>query len=96
MRDSRPALWGTFYVYFTFGMPACSARQARESAERGVSSAGLTTQVHPAARAAPTFLVIMALGKFQGVIMAATPIGSFTIMICFALLGGTTTCRWFT
>lgn len=38
---------------------------ARASADSGVSSAGLTTTVQPAARAAPTFLVIMALGKFH-------------------------------
>lgn len=38
---------------------------ARARAERGVSSAGFTTTVQPAARAAPTFLVIMALGKFH-------------------------------
>jgi len=38
---------------------------ARARAERGVSSAGFTTTVHPAASAAPTFLVIIALGKFH-------------------------------
>ncbi len=38
---------------------------ARASADSGVSSAGLTTTVQPAARAAPTFLVIIALGKFH-------------------------------
>lgn len=38
---------------------------AKASAEKGVSSAGFTTTVQPAARAAPTFLVIMALGKFH-------------------------------
>ncbi len=34
--------------------------------------------VQPAASAGPDFLVIMALGKFQGVIAAHTPIGSFS------------------
>lgn len=38
---------------------------ASASAEKGVSSAGLTTTVQPAARAAPTLRVIMALGKFH-------------------------------
>lgn len=38
---------------------------ARARAEKGVSSAGFTTTVQPAARAAPTFRVIMALGKFH-------------------------------
>ena len=36
------------------GMPASSARTPRARADRGVSSAGLTTQVHPAAKAAAT------------------------------------------
>lgn len=38
---------------------------ASARAEKGVSSAGLTTTVQPAARAAPTLRVIMALGKFH-------------------------------
>ena len=38
---------------------------ARARAEYGVSSAGLSTTVHPAAIAAPAFLVNMALGKFH-------------------------------
>jgi len=38
-------------------------------AENGVSGGGLTTTVHPAARAAPIFLVIIADGKFHGVKM---------------------------
>lgn len=38
---------------------------ASARAERGVSSAGFTTTVQPTAMAAPTFLVIMALGKFH-------------------------------
>src|SRR5689334_16301314 len=58
------------------GTPARSASSARASAEYGVLVAGLATTVHPAARAAPTLRVIMALGKFHGVIVAATPIGS--------------------
>ena len=71
-----------------------------EIPDNGVSSAGLRTQVQPAARAAPTwrrkpfrwskkdqtetivasfvpftFLVIIAFGKFHGVIIPATPMG---------------------
>lgn len=38
---------------------------ASARAERGVSSAGFTTTVQPTAMAAPTFLVIIALGKFH-------------------------------
>jgi len=38
---------------------------ASASAEKGVSSAGLSTTVHPAAIAAQAFRVIIALGKFH-------------------------------
>ncbi len=37
------------------------------SAENGVSGGGLMTAVQPAARAAPSFRVIIADGKFHGV-----------------------------
>jgi len=40
---------------------------ARASAENGVSAGGLITAVQPAAKAAPSFRVIIADGKFQGV-----------------------------
>ena len=40
--------------------------------------AGLMTNVHPAASAGPALRVIMAAGKFQGVMAATTPIGSFS------------------
>src|SRR5271170_4016587 len=43
-----------------FGTPARSASSASASAVYGVSDAGLITQVHPAAMAAPTFRVIIA------------------------------------
>ena len=42
----------------------------------GVCVAGLTTTGQPAARAGAHLRVIIALGKFQGVIAATTPIGS--------------------
>ena len=57
------------------GMPARSARAARASAVKGVSVAGLTTTVQPTESAGPTLRVIIAAGKFQGVIAATTPIG---------------------
>ncbi len=34
---------------------------------RGLSSAGFSTKVHPAAKAGATLRVTMAAGKFQGV-----------------------------
>ena len=60
------------------GMPARSASSHSASAENGVCEAGLITMVQPAASAAPALRVIMAAGKFQGVIAAQTPIGSLT------------------
>ncbi len=57
------------------GTPARSASSAMARAEKGVAEAGLTTMVQPAANAGPTLRVIMALGKFQGVIAAHTPTG---------------------
>ncbi len=60
------------------GKPARCASSASASADSGVCSAGLTTTVHPAASAGATLRVIIAFGKFHGVIAAATPIGSFS------------------
>ncbi len=61
-----------------FGRPARSASSASASAHRGVSSAGLITIAQPAARAGPALRVIIAIGKFHGVIAATTPIGSLS------------------
>src|ERR1700722_20126626 len=58
-----------------FGIPALSLSSASASAEYGVWVAGLQTRVHPAASAGPALRVIMAAGKFQGVIAATTPTG---------------------
>jgi len=62
------------------GMPACRASSAIASAVSGVSSEGLTTMVQPAASAAAALRVIIASGKFQGVMAAQTPIGCFNTM----------------
>ena len=62
---------------------------ASASAQNGVSSEGLTTAVHPAANAAAAFLVIIAMGKFQGVMRAATPTGCLVMSILlFLAIGG--------
>jgi hypothetical protein len=42
---------------------------ANANAVKGVSAGGLITAVQPAARAGPNFRVIIADGKFQGVMM---------------------------
>jgi len=63
------------------GTPARAASSASASAEKGVALAGLSTMGQPAARAAAALRVIIADGKFQGVIAAQTPIGSFSTTI---------------
>ena len=45
-------------------------------ADRGVALAGRTIMAQPAASAAPALRVIMAMGKFQGVMHAERPTGS--------------------
>src|ERR1700733_8754581 len=52
--------WAVTMLITPFGIPARSASSASARAVYGVSDAGLITQVHPAAIAAPTFLVIIA------------------------------------
>ena len=63
-----------------FGIPASSASAASARAVRGVSEAGLHTTVHPTASAGATFRVIMAAGKFHGVMAATTPTGCLMTM----------------
>src|SRR6185437_5144066 len=58
------------------GTPARSANSHNAKAENGVAVAGFNTIVQPAARAGPALRVIIAAGKFHGVIAAQTPIGS--------------------
>ena len=57
------------------GMPARRASSASASAENGVCVAGFSTIVQPAASAGPALRVIMAAGKFHGVMAATTPTG---------------------
>ena len=45
------------------------------------------TTVQPAASAGPALRVIMALGKFQGVIAATTPIGCLMTMMRRSAVG---------
>ena len=63
------------------GRPASSPSRAIASAVNGVCSAGFSTIVHPAASAGAAFRVGIAAGKFQGVMPAVTPIGSFVTTI---------------
>ena len=59
------------------GNPARCANSPIASADKGVCSAGLTMTGQPAARAGATLRVIIAMGKFQGVMAAQTPMGCF-------------------
>ena len=63
------------------GTPASSASAAMARAQRGVCSAGFSTIVQPAASAGADFRVGIAAGKFQGVMPAVTPTGSFVTWI---------------
>ncbi len=60
------------------GRPASSSAFAKFTTESGVSVAGLMTTVFPQTRAAVDFHAGIAMGKFQGVMNAQTPIGART------------------
>ena len=70
------------------GTPARSASSASASAESGVCSAGLHTIVLPAASAGAALRVIIAEGKFQGVMPPQTPTGCLSttmrVPVCWA------------
>ena len=70
-----------------FGKPASSANAAKAKAEKGVWLAGFITTGQPTARAGAHFLVIIAFGKFQGVIEATTPTGCFNTTILRSVIG---------
>ena len=58
------------------GMPASLASSASRNAVSGVSSAGLSTTVLPAASAGANPQPAMGIGKFHGTITPTTPSGS--------------------
>ena len=66
------------------GTPASLSSSASASAVSGVSSAGLSTTGHPAARAGPILRVAIAAGKFHGVTSRLTPIGWCRVRILLA------------
>ena len=57
------------------GMPASTHSSPMAIALSGVLLAGFTIIVQPAARAGPSLRVIMADGRFHGVMAALTPMG---------------------
>ena len=64
---------------------------ATANAHSGVSLAGLSTTVHPAASAGPILRVAMAAGKFHGVTRTLTPTGWRTTMMRLAPDGAVVT-----
>mmetsp|Transcript_4728 Transcript_4728/g.13995 ORF Transcript_4728/g.13995 Transcript_4728/m.13995 type:complete len:232 (-) Transcript_4728:466-1161(-) len=76
------------------GTPACSPSSAMARAVSGVSSAGIRTAALPAARHGPTLRVIMAAGKFHGVIMAATPTGCLMVSSRLSPVGAGIVCPY--
>src|SRR5690625_3623721 len=72
------------------GKPARSTICINFTAVIGLSLDGLIITVHPAAKAGAIFRVIIASGKFHGVIAATTPTGFFhTCILLFRILEGT-------
>ena len=69
------------------GTPASARIAATASADSGVSLAGLSTTVQPAARAGPSLRVAIAAGKFQGVTSRETPIGCLETRILLPATG---------
>ena len=61
------------------GRPASSASSPSRIAVSGVSSAGLSTTVLPAASAGAKPQPAMGIGKFQGTMMPTTPSGSWKV-----------------
>ena len=74
------------------GAPASSIARSTSAAVSGVALAGLTTLVQPAAIAGPSLRVIIAAGKFQGVIAAVTPTGWRSTSTRFSGSSRGTTC----
>ena len=61
------------------GKPARSTSAANSNVEAGACSAGLTTNVQPAASAGASFQLINSIGEFHGVIAPTTPTGSRSV-----------------
>ena len=73
------------------GTPALARMSATASADSGVSLAGLSTTVQPAASAGPILRVAIAAGKFHGVTRTATPTGWWVTRIRLAPDGAVVT-----
>ncbi|CFO26651.1 Uncharacterised protein [Staphylococcus aureus] len=65
----------------SLGNPASWASSTNLIVVNGVFTAGLQIMVQPAAKAGAIFRVIIAAGKFHGVIAPTTPTGNLSIII---------------
>jgi len=90
-----PTRGPAFWVHTTFttpgGTPASRRMSATANAHSGVSLAGLSTTVQPAASAGPILRVAMAAGKFHGVTSTLTPTGWRSTMMRLAPDGAVVT-----
>ena len=68
------------------GRPASSAASPSTVASSGVNGLGRSTTVHPVTSAGTTFHRFVVNGKFDGVIAATTPTGSYRRIDTFTLL----------
>ena len=66
-------------VNTSWGMPARSASSPSRIAVNGVSSAGFSTTVFPAAKAGAKPQPAIGIGKFHGTITPTTPSGSWNV-----------------
>ncbi len=76
------------------GSPASVISSPSRSADSGVCSAGLSTTVHPAASAGPSFHAAISSGKFHGMICATTPTGSRRVYAWKSLSGAVSVESW--
>ena len=77
LTKSSPALPSPIITFKTpGGIPASIAVSAIIKAFKGVSSAGLTTQLQPAANAGATLIINVPKGPFHGIIIPTAPTGS--------------------
>ena len=63
------------------GTPAVASNSPTRSEVRGVSRGGLITTALPAPSAGASLRVIIAAGKFHGVIITTTPTGGWRVMM---------------
>src|SRR5436190_22061538 len=70
------------------GRSSAATSEAKASADTGVSSAGLTMIVLPAAIAGHSFQASMTSGEFQGMMAPTTPTGSLRVYVKKGPVGG--------